>query len=138
MKSGAAAGWHAPSDEAIKDREIRKAIRADRAAGDTLPNHSQLAKDDTEHPLYGVSRSLAIVADQEIGKAMIEAWSRPGDKTAVEEVTKLVDKFVCHPADNDWWKDPLVRAATGHGLKGKLTLPATAAPRPGRAPQPVH
>ena len=43
---------------------------------------------------------------------MIEAWSRPGDKAAVEEVTRLVDKFVCHPADNDWWKDPLVRAAT--------------------------
>jgi hypothetical protein len=138
VKAGAAAGWHAPSDEAIKDRAIRKAIKADRAAGDSLPNHSQLAKDDTDHPLYGVSRSLAIVADREIGTAMIQAWSRPGDKAAVEAVTRLVDKFVCHPADNDWWKDPLMRAATGHGLTGKLKLPAAAAPKPGRAPQPVR
>ena len=69
---------------------------------------------------------------------LIEAWSRPGDKAAVEEVTRLVDTFVGHPADNDWWNDPLVRAATGHVLKGKLTLPASAAPKPGRAPQRVH
>jgi len=84
-----------------------------------------------------VSRSLAIVADREIGKAMIDAWSRPADRTAAEGVTKLVDKFVCHPADDDWWKDPLMRAATGHGLKGKLTLPA-AAVKTGRVPAPVR
>ncbi|TMF81899.1 MAG: hypothetical protein E6I07_14290 [Chloroflexi bacterium] len=137
MKSGAAAGWHAPSDEAIKDRETRKAMKADRAARDPLPNHSQLAKDDTDHPLYGVSRSLAVVADREIGRAMIEAWGRPGDRTAAAAVANLVDKFVCHPADNDWWKDPLMRAATGHGLKGKLTLPAAAA-KTGRVPVPVR
>jgi Heterokaryon incompatibility protein Het-C len=138
VKSGATAGWHAASDDAMKDSETRKAMKADRAARDSLPNHSQLAKDDTDHPLYGVSRSLAVVADREIGKAMIEAWSRPGDRTAVEAVTKLVDKFVCHPADNDWWKDPLMRAATGHGLKAELTLPAAAAAKPGRARQPVR
>ena len=137
MKSGAAAGWHAPSDEAIKDRETRKAMKADRAARDPLPNHSQLAKDDTDHPLYGVSRSLAVVADREIGKAMLDAWSRPGDRTAAEAVAKLVDKFVCHPADNDWWKDPLMRAATGHGLKAKPTLPAAAA-KTGRVSVPVR
>jgi hypothetical protein len=137
VKSGAATGWHGPSDEAIADRATRKAMKADRAAGDPLPNHSQLAKDDTDHPLYGVSRSLAVVADREIGSAMIEAWSRPGDKAAVERVTRLVDKFVSHPADNDWWKDPLMRAATGHGLKGELTLPGQAA-QPARAPAPVR
>ena len=138
VKSGAAAGWHAPSDEAIKDRETRKAMQADRAAGDPLPNHSQLAKDDTDHPLYGVSRSLAVVADREIGKAMIAAWEKPDDRAAVDDVTKLVDKFVCHPADDDWWKDPLMLAATGHGVMGSFTLPAAAAQKPTAAAVPTR
>jgi hypothetical protein len=128
-RSGAARGWRAPGElpEALKDSETAKATKADAKAGDPLPNHSQLAKDDTEHPLFGVSRALAVVADREIGKAMIAAWSRPGDEAAISSVKRLVDYYVSHPADNDWWKDPVMRAATGHGVTGELTLPAAAA-----------
>ncbi|HET9849413.1 MAG TPA: HET-C-related protein [Candidatus Dormibacteraeota bacterium] len=135
--SGAAKGWHSASDEAIEVHYINKATKTDRVAKDPLPNHSQLAKDDTGHPLYGVSRSLAIVADREIGRAMIAAWEKPGNKAAVEAVENLVDTFVCHPADNPWWKQPLKDVATGNPLKAEYTLPALAAqPAPTRSKAP--
>jgi len=91
-------------------RETDRAIAVDKAAKDGLPNHSQLAKDDYEHPLFQVSRSLAVYADTEIGRAMIHAWEAPGDARRVEEAVHLVDKFVCHPMHEAWWRTPLLKA----------------------------
>jgi hypothetical protein len=46
-----------------------------RSAGLSGPTHSELAKDDPEHPLFDISRRLAVAADHEIGEAMIAAWA---------------------------------------------------------------
>jgi hypothetical protein len=96
--------------EAVSEHYTKEATKADAAAGDVLPNHSQLAKDATDHPLFGVSRRLAIVADTEIGKAMLAAWAAPGDKAALDYLLGLVDVYVSNPADNPWWRTPLLAA----------------------------
>jgi hypothetical protein len=46
-----------------------------RSAGLSGPTHSELAKDDPEHPLFAISRAMAVAADTEIGQAMIAAWA---------------------------------------------------------------
>ena len=80
------------------------------------PTHSELAKDAPDNRLFGVSVKLAETADREIGTAMIAAWSATtaGSPTAgtspeADAVVKMVDKFVCHPAQDAWWQ-PVVRA----------------------------
>ena len=74
------------------------------------PSHSQLAKDDPEHPVYGASRHLAVYVDTQIGTAMMHAWDAGGSPESVAQVTGLVDRFVCNPADSDWWREPLLQA----------------------------
>ena len=44
----------------------------------TLPTHSQIAKDDPDHPLHGAADRLAHIADREIGRQMIKVWESKG------------------------------------------------------------
>jgi hypothetical protein len=82
------------------------------------PTHSEIAKDSPEHPLFGVSRTLAVEADKEIGTAMQTAWTAmsaaggtaPAPATITDPVTGLVDKFVSHPARDPWWRATLIAA----------------------------
>jgi hypothetical protein len=153
------------------------------AAGLKGPTHSQIAKDDDENPLFGVSRALAVQADTEIGTKIKAVWaampkesqdpgasgaspqdsqsssappaggapgqapadgsgsstpdssapgsSAPGSASGSGapapgaatnptqltpqqlEVTELVDKFVCNPAQNTWWQPIVEDAARG-------------------------
>jgi Domain of unknown function (DUF4157)/Heterokaryon incompatibility protein Het-C len=91
----------------------------------TGPTHSQIAKDDPEHPLFDASRALAHKADVEIGRAIIQAWNATGPATArAASVQALVDVFVAHPYAVTWW-EPILRQASQ----------AAANPQPGRHPQ---
>jgi hypothetical protein len=113
----------------------------DRRQGDLAPNHSQLAKDDLEHPVYGASRALAVHVDTALGVAMAAAWDQgtrvpeavsavrrlldtntpldvasvPGGWSAAGQLVTLVDTFVSNPALDHWWEAPLLRALqSGH------------------------
>ncbi len=76
------------------------------------PTHSQIAKDDPDHPLFRASRSLAHEADLQIGRAIIEAWSGTGSvETRAARVQALVDVYVAHPYAVAWWRSVLLPAA---------------------------
>jgi hypothetical protein len=72
-----------------------------------LPTHSQISKDDPEHPLHNMAARLAVFVDKEIGRAMIAAWA--GHKP-VSAVQALVDFYIAHPQAHDWWKTLLTAA----------------------------
>jgi hypothetical protein len=76
--------------------------------GKLNPTHSQIAKDDIDHPLHAVAARLAHDVDLSIGKTMIEVWAggRP-----VTDAQKLVDEYLVHPATSDWWKAAVRKAA---------------------------
>jgi len=78
----------------------------------SVPTHSQIAKDDPEHPLFGASRALAHEADLQIGRAIIASWSGKGTVEArAAAVEALVDVFVAHPFAVGWWRSVLLNAA---------------------------
>ena len=80
------------------------------------PTHSQIAKDDPEHPLFDASRSLAHEADVQIGRTMIEAWRGTGPvQKRAAAVEALVDVYVAHPYAVGWWRSVLLRAARAVG-----------------------
>jgi hypothetical protein len=106
--------------EALIPIGTRASIRA--APYGSGPTHSQIAKDDPEHPLFGASRALAVEADVQIGRAIIAAWSGTGPiQTRAAAVEALVDVYVAHPYAVDWWRSVLLAAA-----------------RNGKTPEPVH
>ena len=84
------------------------------------PTHSEIAKDSPHHHLYEVSRSLAVMVDEDIGKAMLNAWDEQekvnraasATQTAApaitDPVTSLVDKYVSHPSRDNWWHSKLL------------------------------
>ena len=102
-------------EKKVEDKTKESAVEA-KAKGVTGPTHSQLAKDAPDHALFDVSATLAREAVKEIGKAMKKAWSmnKGNDPTKPimggEDVTNLVDKYVCHPDMESWWQ-PIVLAA---------------------------
>ena len=80
---------------AAVDRTIGKAIipfgtRASIKAAPfgSGPTHSQIAKDDPDHPLFRASRALAHEADLQIGRAIIEAWRGTGSSKPVPSAYK--------------------------------------------------
>ena len=92
--------------EVQKQTEVAGGFKSAAAA----PSHSQLAKDDPDHPVYDVSRQLAVYVDTEIGMAMKHAWEAGSSPESAARVTGLVDRFVCNPADSAWWRKPLLHA----------------------------
>ncbi len=103
-------------EQQAKNQTARAA--ADAHAKGLGPTHSEIAKDSAEHQLFGISRSLAVEADQEIGTAMQTAWTAmgasggtaPAPATITDPVTGLVDKFVSHPSRDPWWRATLIAA----------------------------
>jgi len=120
---------------ALADRKIRKGTRTSiqQAPAGTGPTHSQIAKDDPDHPLQRASKKLAYESDVRIGEAVVAAWHRPANTpTEVIAVQSLVDAYVVHPQASVWWKPILLAAA--YESAGK-SAPADAARR---MPSPPH
>ena len=86
--------------------------------------HSLLAKDAPDHPLFAVSRALAVEADVAIGEAMRRAWA--GQATS-EDVTRLVDVYVSYPTTSDWWREPLSQAMNRESVPTISGTPSPAA-----------
>jgi hypothetical protein len=90
-----------------------------------LPTHSQIAKDDPDHPLHGAADRLAHIADREIGRQMIKVWESKGteQQEAVAAAQALVDLYMAHPQQVDitrpqadpWWKAELISLVKGKG-----------------------
>lgn len=110
---------------AAVDRTIGKAIipfgtRASIKAAPygSGPTHSQIAKDDPDHPLFGASRALAHEADLQIGRAIIEAWNGTGSiETRAARVKALVDLYVAHPYAVAWWRSVLLPVALAASVR---------------------
>jgi len=66
--------------------------------------HSQIAKDDKDHPLHAAAADLAEYVDTQIGREMIEVWAGRAD---VSKATAMVDTYVARPAKSEWWKSRL-------------------------------
>ena len=64
------------------------------------PSHTQVAKDDTHHPLHNLSAKLAVYAVKHIGGAILDGW-KSGDKTAKKAID-LLNICMQHPAVSDW------------------------------------
>ncbi len=101
------------------------------------PTHSQIAKDDIEHPLHAAAAQLARDADVSFGRMMIEVWA---GRRSISDAQRLVDDFLVHPYENEaWWKPILLKAAApapaasdkaherGHAVQ-RSRAPAQAAP----------
>src|SRR4051812_42209270 len=143
--------------EKIAELEVNASGGQARARGLPGPTHSELSKDAPGNRLFDASVALAKAADEEIGRAMIAAWTATASSTGgaapsgaalpptpaapsgpapsgggtatlappapaatataadpalaaeQERVTALVDKYVCNPAQQDWWK-PIILA----------------------------
>jgi hypothetical protein len=80
------------------------------------PTHSQLAKDSLDHPVFELSRALAVEADRQIGLEMKHAWRTADKGAAVKPVHALVEKFVSHPSSDDWWQGVLTPRLSILGL----------------------
>ena len=81
-----------------------------------LPTHSQIAKDDPDHPLHNAAARLARVADRDIGKVVSDVWA---GKRPVVEAQDLVDRYVAHPQAGDWWQKDLLDVVRAKPPKGK-------------------
>jgi len=66
---------------------------------DTNPTHTQIAKDDMEHPLHLLAGNLARIAVADIGKQYQNAL----DNDVTEGcVINLAKEYLSHPADVNW------------------------------------
>jgi hypothetical protein len=107
------------------ERKIAEGTRrtVSQAQSGTLPTHSQIAKDDPEHPLHRAADRLAHIADREIGRQMIKVWDTKGPEhqEALAAAEALVDFYIAHPQQGDptrphadpWWKAELLSVVKG-------------------------
>jgi hypothetical protein len=96
----------------------RQTVSEAGAKNAALPTHSQIAKDDPDHPLHGAADRLAHIADREIGRQIIKVWETKGPEhqEAVAAAQALVDFYLAHPLVGDptrpqadpWWKAELL------------------------------
>jgi len=66
---------------------------------DTNPTHTQIAKDDMEHPLHLLAGNLARIAVADIGKQFTQAKL---GRTSEIDVIDLAKEYLSHPADVNW------------------------------------
>ena len=92
------------ANEPLGAKETKKATANDLRHRDAAPNHSELAKDATDHPAYALARALAVHVDTEIGRAMVHAWDAHASDESIQQLQSLVDQFVSNPADKPWWR----------------------------------
>jgi Heterokaryon incompatibility protein Het-C len=81
--------------------------------------HSQIAKDDIDHPMHNAAAALAHEADLNIGKVMIDVWAH---KRPVSDAEKLVDLYMAHPKANRWWQPTLIKAAKAAAAAAKVPM----------------
>ncbi len=102
--------------------ETAKAAK-DAAASGLGPTHSEIAKDSPHHQLFAASTALARFVDEDIGRAMLTAWSAyasagsptPAPPSITDPVTSLVDKYVSHPSRDSWWHTCLLGELKAEG-----------------------
>ncbi len=63
------------------------------------PTHSQMSKDHDVHPLHVLAATLAKIAVENVGKAMMAAYEENG---SLEQVMAEVRKIMTHPQDTQW------------------------------------
>lgn len=66
----------------------------------TNPSHTQIAKDDTHHPMHKLSSELAVYAVKHIGGAIFETWGKNGKNP--KKALDLLDICMRHPSVSDW------------------------------------
>lgn len=74
------------------------------------PSHTQLAKDDIDHPLNELAGLLALEAVKKTGAGMAEVWRK--NRTIEDLIEEVKDTYFKHPSQIDWmdphvstWKD---------------------------------
>jgi len=77
------------------------------ASDPNVPTHAQLAKDDPNHPLIPTAGALTQAITRAAGDRMQAAWKNPNRAAARQDVARLVDEYVSHPASNPWWRSVL-------------------------------
>jgi hypothetical protein len=95
------------TEGAVNRRMEKKSLATIDPKGALNPTHSQIAKDDIEHPLHRAAARLAHDVDVAIGKVMIEVWM---GKRPVSDAQRLIDIYMAHPKDGDWWRSTLSQA----------------------------
>ncbi len=105
----------------VKSHDIDKKIKAkSRETVDPKdklnPTHSQIAKDEIDHPLHALAARLAHVVDVDIGRTMIEVWA---GRRPVSDAQRAVDDYLVHPAASDWWKNEVRKAAVASAAPKK-------------------
>lgn len=82
----------------------------------TNPSHTQLAKDDRDHPLHGLAASLAQKAVLDVGTLLFKGVIRKeitykGRAATITDVLDVAEEYLSHPYDVSW-ADPEVIAWT--------------------------
>ncbi len=78
---------------------------------DTNPTHTQIAKDDMEHPLHLLAGNLARIAVADLGRQYY--YLKKGTIT-INDYTQLAREYLSHPADVDWMNVTIMKWASTH------------------------
>jgi hypothetical protein len=126
LATGVALTAASPVLEAVAPSRIRKHTKetveqtVDPTKAKQPTTHSQVAKDDVDHPMHNAAAALAHEADLNFGKAMIDVWA---NRRPVADAEKLVDVYMVHPQANPWWKPTLIKAAKAAAASDRVPLP---------------
>ncbi len=96
--------------QVLIDKDLKVMSTGSFAIG-TDPSHTQVAKDDPEHPLHNLSAQLAVEAVRQVGEKMIEVWTGGAN---VEEVISVVDELMRHPVESVWQENIVTTWAKQH------------------------
>lgn len=78
--------------------------------------HSQVSKDDPQHPWHPLARTLASHALRDVFQETERAWSRGIKDPRRTDLPSMVTRFTSHPEDaGSWWK-PYARQAIARRL----------------------
>lgn len=78
---------------------------------DTNPTHTQIAKDDMEHPLHLLAGNLARIAVADLGRQFDNLKK---NKINLKDYTKLAREYLSHPADVNWMDVTTMKWASTH------------------------
>ncbi|HEY1425679.1 MAG TPA: DUF4157 domain-containing protein [Caulobacteraceae bacterium] len=126
LATGVALTAASPVLEAVAPSRIRKHTKetveqtVDPTKAKQPTTHSQVAKDDVDHPMHNAAAALAHEADLNFGKVMIDVWA---NRRPVADAEKLVDVYMVHPQANPWWKPTLIKAAKAAAASDRVPLP---------------
>jgi hypothetical protein len=84
----------------MSTNEVIKSTQTATAFYGTNPSHTQIAKDDPDHPLNPLAGLLAAEAVGEIGRQIKECWNK---KKRVKDVVNWANsRYFAHPCDTNW------------------------------------